>query len=531
MLEWISKGHGHPDHPLSNPAEAAKLVAKLRALDPLAALSELGTWLDAVKGSSGGEEKIRGEMLSLIQEASDTHVSALLAEFLAQPKGKQATHESDWDTLSDFVRILAGALCASARILLNQSATAPALQPPAAAGAARGLRAARILAKIYLLRYFSVPPKLWHLAYAIHRDAEKAGCAATSVRLHAAQHSTTTVTQELLRMLMLQSSSPDMMPPEQIEAADRVIEQLGGDFTLRPRGAADNPFCFDPEGERPPHRAPAQPPGPDSAIRYFGAGAGYDALDRLHKQLAATRTADSKAAGKDISLQVQDLAITHLLAFWGEAVPYSPPARKPAAGTLQVVQGYGQVWQHLHSGSGSKELSLVEDGVGPATQAPETWTLHDAGGNELGVEVPLRSRDRARCGSVVCATMQGSNECWLGTIRSLHAEPGRLHANIQVISRHPQALELRAVIAQGEEAALSESASRQFDFKGVRAIVVSDGAEGSPKANFMLPAASWKERRAYEATIGGATRFLRSQQLLRQGDDYVRATFEWVQQA
>jgi hypothetical protein len=257
---------------------------------------------------------------------------------------------------------------------------------------------------------------------------------------------------------------------------------------------------------------------------------GYDALDRLHKQLATTEA--SKAPGKDISFHVQDLAIMHLHAFWGEAAPYSPPARKPAAATLQVVQGYGQVWQHLHSGSGPKELALVEDGDGPATQAPETWTLHDAGGNELGVEVPLRSRDRARCGSVVGVTLQGSNECLLGTIRSLHAEPGRsLHANIQVLSRHPQALELRAVIAQGEEAAVSESASRQFDFNSVRAIVVSDGAEGSQKANIMLPVTSWKERRAYEATIGGATRFLRSQQLLRHGDDHVHATFEWVQQA
>jgi hypothetical protein len=533
MLDWISKDHGHQDDPLRNPAEAAKLIAKLRGLDPLAALNELGEWLDAVKGSSGGEEKVRGELLSLIQEASGTHVSALLAQFLARHKDKHATHESDWDTLSDFVRILAGALCASARILLNQSAAAPALQAPAAAGAARGLHAARMLAKIYLVRYFSVPPKLWQLAYAVHGDAEKAGCATTPVRLHATQKTATTVTQELLRMLMLQTSSPEMMPPEQIEAADRVIEELGGDFTLRPRGAADNPFCFDPGSDRPPHRAPAQPPGPDSGIRYFGAGAGYGALDRLHKQLAAMGTADSKAPGKDISLHVQDLAIKHLVAFWGEAAPYSPPARKPAAGTLQVVQGYRQVWQHLsHAGSGSTELALVEDGGAATQQAPETWPLHDAGGNELGVEIPLRSRDRARCGSVVGVTMHGSSECWLGMIRSLHAEPGRsLHANIQVMSRHPQAVELRAVIAQGEENVVSERASQQFDFKGVRAIIVSDGAEGSQKANFMLPADSWGEHRAYEATIGGAPRFLRSQQLLRHGEDYVRATFEWVQQA
>jgi hypothetical protein len=53
-----------------------------------------------------------------------------------------------------------------------------------------------------------------------HGDAE-ADCAAKPVRMHAAQKAPTTVTQELLRLLMLQSSSPEMMAPEQIEVADR----------------------------------------------------------------------------------------------------------------------------------------------------------------------------------------------------------------------------------------------------------------------------------------------------------------------
>src|SRR6185436_14031748 len=114
-----------------------------------------------------------------------------------------------------------------ARILLTRSATTPSLQLSAAAGAARGIHACRMLAKVYLIRYFGVPPKLWQLAYAVHSDAERPGCATTPVRLHANQKTSTTVTQELLRMLMLQSSSPAMMSPEHIEVADRVIEQLG----------------------------------------------------------------------------------------------------------------------------------------------------------------------------------------------------------------------------------------------------------------------------------------------------------------
>src|SRR6267378_3963843 len=256
-----------------------KGIAEMRGADPLTALTDLSAWLDTAKGIPGHEEGRRGEILSQIQEASGAHLSALLAQIIAKPS----------------------------------------LRPAAAAGAARGLHACRMLAKVCLVHYVSVPPKLWRLAYAVHGEAEKADCAALPVRMQAAQKTSTTATQELLRLLMLQSSSPEMMAPAQIEVADRVIEQLGEGFTLRPRGVTDNPFRFDPTMESPPRRAAAQPPDPNSEIRYFGAGTGYDALEQLYKKLATTRTANIKAFGKDISPDVQISAIQHLLAFWGEA--------------------------------------------------------------------------------------------------------------------------------------------------------------------------------------------------------------------
>ncbi len=532
MLDWIKKDAAHPGHPMRNPAEAAKLLAAMRGVDPLTALTELSAWLDAAKEIPGDDEKVRGDILSLIQEASDAHLSKLLAQFLAKPSDPQATRESVWNALHNYVRGLAGALCASARHVLQQAAADPSLQLAGAAGGARGLHACRLLAKLYLVHYLSVPPKIWQLAYAVHGDAEQADCAAAPVRMHAAQKTSTTVTQELLRLLMLQASTPEMMAPEQIEVADRVTEQLGGDFTLRPRGAADNVFCFDPASDQPPHRAANGPAGADGNSRYFGAGMGFDALERLYRELAKTRTADVKTFGRDIAPHVQVSAVRHLLLFWGQANPYAPPSRSPATGTLRVIHGYGQVWQHIsHARSATTELSLAEDGDGPP-QAPDTWTLQDTGGNELGAEMPQRSGDWARSGDVLAASMDGNDECWLGVIRSMHAEPGgSLHANIAVLSRAPQAVQLRPVIAKGEVSNISEDAARQFSFASVRAIIVSDGAPGSQKANFLLSPDHWEEGRVYEGTVAGSVRHLRGLQLLRRAEDYVRATFEWVESA
>jgi hypothetical protein len=312
-----------------------------------------------------------------------------------------------------------------------------------------------------------------------------------------------------------------------------VIEQVGADFTLRPRGVTDNPFCFDPASERPPHRAVEPPPAPDTGIRCFGAGTGFVALERLYKQLATTRTADIKALGKDITLHAQLSAIQHLLASWGSASPYSPPARAQATGELRVIHGHAQICQHLSElRSATTELALEQSGSVP--QCPVTWSLHDAAGDELGAQIPQRSGDWAQCGDVLGVSMNGlDGECWLGLVRSVRAEwDGRLYADIAILSRDPQAVQIRALIAEGESVVYSEKSARQFVFDRMQAIILSDGSsEGSQKPHLLLPPKSWKEERVYEVTVGQSVRHLRGLQLLRRGDDYVHATFEWVAQA
>jgi hypothetical protein len=528
-MNWIRKDDGHADHAMPDSASAAKLLPELHGADPVTALDCLSGRLDNLKATSSHDETARSNNLSLIQESGDAYLSELLAQFLTKSAGKQPTREADWNALINYQKALTAALCASARLLLNEAAANPSLHLPGAAGAARGLDACRTLAKICLVRYLSVPPKLWQLAYNVHGDAEKAGCAAMPVRMHAAHKTITTVTQELLRLLMLHASAPDMMTPEQIEVANRVITQLGGEFTLRPRGAIDSPFCFAPASDRPPYRAAGHPPDTAAEIRCFGAGAGFNTLERLYKQLATATTADIPAFGKDIAPHEQISAIKHLLAFWGATSPYSPPAHSKATGTLNVIHRYAGIWQHLsRARSGAIALTLAEDGDGPQ-QAPEKWTLLDAGGNELGSEIPQQSYDWARCGDIVGVLMHDDDECWLGLIRSMHAEAGRsLRANIAIMSRDPQAVQLRVLIGKNEENLYTEETAKQFGFNLVRAIIMPADSALSPKPTVLLPPESWKEGRVYEVTEEEPMRYLRGVRLMRRGDDYARGIFEWV---
>ncbi len=527
MLEWIRKQDSGPGETLRAPATTSSLLADLRGAEPITALNELTGWVESAKEDSHGNPEAGSESLAHVEAAGAAHVAALLAEFLSSRRNGTAASDTAWRSVFNYQSILTGALAATARLLLKAGPNNAASQTNAASAAVQSLRACRLLAKVCYFHYLSVSPKLWKLVYSLHAEAENAACASIPVPLHTS-HSTTTATQEFLRILMYQVSVPDMMAPEQVEVADRVIEQVGKDFTLRPRGVNDNPFFFDPESDSPPQRAKGAQPAPGANARFFGPGMAFEVLEHEYKQLLTARMADIKVYGKDISPQAQLAAVQHLLMFWRVNCPYAAPAHSPAAGSLQVIQRLGQIWQHLFAAQSGGGLSLqADDEEAPAP--PESWALRDAGGNELGAEIPQTSKGAAKCGDIVGVSVRAGGECWVGIVRRMHAELDRsVHADIAVLSRQPLAVSLRAVLTRKDQSVFTEASSRQFAFNEIRAVILDDGSHGAQKPNLLLPTESWQEGRVYEATIGNEAKFLRGVQLLRRGDDFVRATFEWV---
>jgi len=531
VLSWVKKRAEGPTAPKAEPARAEALLPDLRDADPVTALNELSAWLEPAGGSASTDPKAKGEILAQVQDAGAAHVAAALAKYRASTDAKQAARESIWKSLIQYQAHLAHALGLSAKALLSAAYEEASLLASAEASTARALHSCRTLAKICFVHYVGVPSSVWRLAYALYARAEEIGSAASPVKADADPKKVTTVEQEFLRLLMFQVSAPDMLAAEQIEVADRVLEQIGDGFTLRPPGVADNPFCFDPEGAAAPQRASGERGASAPGVRYFGPGMGFDALERIYKQLTAAKIEAVKIFGGDIAPRAQIGTVQHLLAFWQAKSPYTPPARAPANGSLQIVHRYAQVWKQLSDSQHSTgELTLADESDGPP-QAPENWTLHEAGGNELGAELAQADGGYAKCGEVVGVSMNGGSEYLVGTIRRMQCEPGGgLRADIAVLSRKPQPLTLREVRKQGEDSVFTDAASRQFAFASVRAVILADGAQdaqGATAPNLLLPAESWQQGRVYETTED-PIRYLRGVKVMRHGEDYVRATFEWL---
>jgi hypothetical protein len=499
LLDWNKTRGGETAAPLAQGAAA----------DAATALADLAGRLET---EGAGEARTRNQALARLQDAGEPHVAELLARCLDGAAGSLAAREATWKSLADYQTRLTRALCTAAGAYLTAEA------------AARALAALRALAKIYLVNYESVPGRVWRVAYSIHAAAERGHCATAPVHARADRRAVTTTEQELLRLLMLRVSAPDMMPPAQIELADRVVEQLGAEFTLRAPGVADNPFCYEPQSEYPPRRAKGRPPS--QTARYFGPGMGYGSLERIARQFGNAPHGEFRAFGKDLDARAQLGGVHHLLAFWREDSPYAPPAHSPASGTLEVVHDYRAVWQYL-SRSGASGLSLTEYAP-PAP--PETWTLGGAGGGELGAEVPHESRAWVSCGSVVAYARDGGEERAIGLIRRVHARPdGSLHADIGVLSAAPRAIALREVIEKGEDSAFTNASSRQFGASAVNAVILADGTDGQQPANLLLPADHWKEGRVFELSGDTPPRLLRTLKAIRHGEDFVRATFAWLE--
>ena len=170
--------------------------------------------------------------------------------------------------------------------------------------------------------------------------------------------------------------------------------------------------------------------------------------------------------------------------------PRPAPAHSPAKGELLVVHGFPGVCRHLANGdaarSKSRGLELVsDDEIMPAP--PEAWAIRDAGGSEVGAEMPQPGANWARSGMLVTFSVSGRNEWWVGVIRRTHADIDRsTHVDIGLLSRQPVAVSLRPQARGSPGGADWDASAGTFAFVNVKAILLPDASQATGTPNVLV---------------------------------------------
>jgi hypothetical protein len=59
-------------------------------------------------------------------------------------------------------------------------------------------------------------------------------------------------------------------------------------------------------------------------------------------------------------------------------------------------------------------------------------------------------------------------------------------------------------------------------------VILADETDSRQPPNLLIKPEHWKAGRVYELQEDNTSRFLRGKKAIRRGDDFVRATFEWI---
>ena len=98
---------------------------------------------------------------------------------------------------------------------------------------------------------------------------------------------------------------------------------------------------------------------------------------------------------------------------------------------------------------------------------------------------------------------------------------------LPLLSLAPREASLRVVLQKYDDSVFTNASSLQFTGHALRAVVLAEGKAGV-QPNLLIAPADWQEDRVFELQAKEGARCLRVLQPVRRGDDYVRATFEWV---
>lgn len=287
----------------------------------------------------------------------------------------------------------------------------------------RMVRAAAGEMKWVAFDYHELTEAVWRRAGAAYRAAHAAGGLNVPVTVREGRETRSTISREFTRLVALQCASLDQLPPDRIEATDKLVRYLQTSLDLSIEPADGSLFSIDLAKLAAPRRVlGAAEPQPGS-LRYFRAADAVPMLDELRRMLAEGAL-DPAFAG--VGAGAVASAIRHLSRQWGPVPPMRQYRRHPVQGSIALATGLGFI------------RSLIS---GEALMRPAAaWSLTDASRNGFAVSSPNVDGEVCRVGAMVAANLGDGGRWVLAVVRRVRLGERGAAMGLQTISSDPQLL-------------------------------------------------------------------------------------------
>ena len=537
MLDWIKQFSGKPDHPLRDAEAAREVLAGLPEGVSLENLEQLSHWVASVKDTPGFSCDDRLAVMRLLDDAGARNAAPLFDQFFAKIHQQDRAARNIWEALCTYWERLAEGYAQCVADFEHGEKGAKNVEHDMPLVLARSLRAASQRFKLRNLRYLGIETKAWAPLYRLYVFAELKELDTQPVVIYAREVHTT-VRAELQKNLLLHLAAPHEFSPAQLELAFRILARfaMSAEWSRVPQANCN--FCINLAIGGPPALMAADEL-PGASRRFIGGGQALEKLAELRSLCEKNMLSDELRFGKEFTPAQIITVIKHLQVCLGAAPPRTalrahqnhgraergsrPEADLPARN--QDRTGFRRGARRRHAPEGEDQQ---HNEAGRRGGRVHTGDLEAAGPSEwgLGADIPPDLGKWAEPGKLCGVQPQGEKGWWVGIVRRIDADTG-LHCGIRIFSKRPVSVWLR-VLGSGEHQADNwASSTGSFSFDYMRAIMLPDALKSHDHPVMILENKAYVPGQMCEVMMGEHSRLIKLVEFLEEGEDYVRAAFEW----
>ncbi len=421
-------GGARPDHPMSQPKEAKRILEALPVAEADKALDELAHWQDSVAVAPGFKPDARIELLFMLDEAAQPRLRRLARDYFGDARPSRVQENRLWTAAHGYCRHASLAYARAVDLFVQNEKGVEAAKGRLPLLLVRELRTLAQQIKWMHLRYGPIDPTAWGIFNRVYAFSEAKRLAEAKTAPYPGVAEETTPKLEFLKGLMFSATSPDSLLPGEVELVERVIGDYAPHFLLAAGPDPSLGYWTDLAQAMAPARltvAPASGPG----LRCFGAGRALEELNAAIERIHATRQVpQALMLGSHADAEATLKVLRHAAAYWSPQPPERKSRRHAMKSRLAVAHGYNGVLEAL---GGGESLDFDNSGA-------ESWLVENVSAGGCGAVVPQLKGDWLRVGALVALQAEGGNNWLIGLVRRVNKTgAAQARVGIQTISKAP----------------------------------------------------------------------------------------------